>query len=68
MRYSRYHSNNNIAPTSKLQTLQDMIIVGKRSDVDQEVCLSSFLETYRMLELLKKSCPLQDEDCYRDQH
>ena len=43
-----------------------MIMVGKRSDVGQEDCLLSFLHTYNMLELLKRSCPLQEEDCYRN--
>ena len=44
-----------------------MILVGKRvSQVDQDDCFSSFLETYMMLELLKKSCPFQDENCYRN--
>ena len=45
-----------------------MMMVGKRSDVGQEDCLKSFLHAYNMLELLKISCPLQDEDCYRNCH
>ena len=42
-----------------------MIMVGKRSNVGQADCFKSFLRTYNMLELLKRSCPLRDEDCYR---